>query len=72
MVPHFFYPVKDIIDNVSVALSIPIADSMTGEQGTLGPYFRAGYKLYAITAHNIFSLLIGTGIELYKYRGTLF
>jgi len=48
---------KDIIDNVSVALSLPIAGLKTTMQGTLGPYFHVGKKLYAITArHNLFLL----------------
>ncbi|GJJ08359.1 hypothetical protein Clacol_002573 [Clathrus columnatus] len=48
-------PLKDVIDNVSVPLSIPIAGRKTTMQGTLGPYFRVGNKLYAITArHDVF------------------
>ncbi|KDQ24993.1 hypothetical protein PLEOSDRAFT_1107914 [Pleurotus ostreatus PC15] len=39
-------------------------------QGTLGPYFRVGNKLYAISArHNVFSLN-GSDNEDYKYSGT--
>ncbi|KIO20961.1 hypothetical protein M407DRAFT_29405 [Tulasnella calospora MUT 4182] len=50
-------PLKDVIDNVSVPLSLPIAGRTTDMQGTLGPYFRVGDKLFAITArHNVFSL----------------
>ncbi|PIL25967.1 hypothetical protein GSI_11721 [Ganoderma sinense ZZ0214-1] len=60
-------PLKDVIDNVSVALSLPIAGRKTTMQGTLGPYFRAGNKLYAITVrHNLFSD-IGDN-ELYRYH----
>ncbi|KAJ3753137.1 hypothetical protein EV360DRAFT_88066 [Lentinula raphanica] len=61
--PALFSPVedgdslKDVIDNVSVALSLPIAGRKMTMQGTLGPYFRAGDKLYAITVrHNVFTL----------------
>ncbi|KAI0667645.1 hypothetical protein C8Q78DRAFT_1071745 [Trametes maxima] len=61
--PALFPPVedgdslKDVIDNVSVALSLPIAGRTTTMQGTLGPYFRVGDKLYAITVrHNVFVL----------------
>ncbi|KAJ3724143.1 hypothetical protein DFJ43DRAFT_1226334 [Lentinula guzmanii] len=61
--PALFSPVedggslKDLIDNVSVALSLPISSRKATMQGTLGPYFRAGEKLYAITVrHNVFTL----------------
>ncbi|KAJ3714729.1 hypothetical protein C8R42DRAFT_682127 [Lentinula raphanica] len=61
--PALFSPVedgdslKDVIGNVSVALSLPIAGRKMTMQGTLGPYFRAGDKLYAITVrHNVFTL----------------
>ncbi|KAG9078854.1 hypothetical protein FRC06_008135 [Ceratobasidium sp. 370] len=67
--PALFPPVedcdalKDVIDNVSVPLSLPIAGRKTKMQGTLGPYFRVGNKLYAITArHNLF-LLNGDNAE---------
>ena len=60
---------KDVIDNVSVALSLAIAGRKTTMQGTLGPYFRVGDKLYAITVrHNVF-LLNGDNDE-YHYNGT--
>ena len=60
---------KDVIDNVSVALSLPIAGRTTSMQGTLGPYFRVGDKLYAITVrHNVF-LLNGDNDE-YHYNST--
>ena len=59
---------KDVIDNVSVALSLPIAGRKTTMQGTLGPYFHVGNKLYAITVrHNVF-LLNGDNDE-YRYHG---
>ncbi|KAF8873982.1 hypothetical protein CPB84DRAFT_1798064 [Gymnopilus junonius] len=48
-------PLQDLIDNVSVLLSLPIAGRKSSIVGTLGPYFRAGNKLFAITArHNVF------------------
>ncbi|KAF4597047.1 hypothetical protein EYR40_007497 [Pleurotus pulmonarius] len=59
----------DVIDNVSVALSLPIAGLKTTMQGTLGPYFRVGNKLYAISArHNVFSL-DDSDNEDYRYPG---
>lgn len=60
---------KDVIDNVSVALSLPIAGRKTTMQGTLGPYFHVGDKLYAITVrHNVF--LLNGDNEEYHYHGT--
>ncbi|KAH8999802.1 hypothetical protein EDB86DRAFT_3138975, partial [Lactarius hatsudake] len=60
-------PLKDVIDNVSVPLSLPIAGRRTTMQGTLGPYFHVGDKLYAITVrHNVF--LPNGDNELYKYH----
>jgi hypothetical protein len=73
--PALFAPVEDsdslkaVIDNVSVPLSLPISGRRTTMQGTLGPYFRAGNKLYAITArHNLFPL--DGDNEEYRYHGT--
>jgi hypothetical protein len=72
--PAFFSPVedgdslKDVIDNVSVALSLSISGRKTKMQGTLGPYFRVGDKLYVITVrHNLFAL-DGDNKE-YEYHG---
>lgn len=72
--PVLFSPVEDddslknVIDNVSVALSIPIAGLRTTMQGTLGPCFHVGDKLFAITArHNLF-VLNGDNDE-YRYHG---
>ena len=62
-------PLKDVIDSVSVPLSLPIAGRRTTMQGTLGPYFRVGDKLYAITVRHNFFLLNGDN-ELYRYHGT--
>ncbi|KAF9049011.1 hypothetical protein BJ165DRAFT_1342937, partial [Panaeolus papilionaceus] len=60
--PPLFHPVEDedvlkpVIDNVSVTLGIPITGRRNSMQGTLGPYFQVGDKLYAITTrHNLFS-----------------
>ena len=62
-------PLKDVIDNVSVPLSLPIAGRKTTMQGTLGPYFRVGNKLYAITVrHNVF--LLNGDNESYNYHST--
>ncbi|EJC99999.1 uncharacterized protein FOMMEDRAFT_142497 [Fomitiporia mediterranea MF3/22] len=60
-------PLKDVIDNVSVPLSLPIAGRKTTMQGTLGPYFCVGNKLYAITVrHNVF--LLNGDNESYRYH----
>ncbi|KAI9430418.1 hypothetical protein H4582DRAFT_1860259 [Lactarius indigo] len=61
-------PLKDIIDNVSVPLSLPIAGCETTMQGTLGPYFHVGDKLYAITVRHV--LFPNEDNELYRYHGT--
>ena len=61
-------PLKDAIDDVSVSLSLPIAGRRTAMQGTLGPYFRVGDKLYAITVRHSVFLLNGDN-ELYEYNG---
>ncbi|KIJ11038.1 hypothetical protein PAXINDRAFT_101831, partial [Paxillus involutus ATCC 200175] len=48
-------PLKEVIDNVSVALSLPISGLKTTMQGTMGPYFHAGNRLFAVTVrHNVF------------------
>ncbi|KIJ11189.1 hypothetical protein PAXINDRAFT_177375 [Paxillus involutus ATCC 200175] len=50
-------PCKDIIDNLSTPLSLPIAGRKMKMQGTLGFYFRVRNDLYAATAcHNVFPL----------------
>ena len=46
-------PLKDVIDNLSTALSLPIAGLKTEMQGTLGFYFRVGDELYAVTARHV-------------------
>ncbi|THH28675.1 hypothetical protein EUX98_g5521 [Antrodiella citrinella] len=57
--PALFGPVgdldalKDLIDNVSTPLSLPIAGLKTIMQGTLGFYFRVGNDLYAVTARHV-------------------
>lgn len=72
--PALFPPVedgdalKDIIDNVSVLLSLPIAGRKTTMQGTMGPYFHVGNTLYAVTArHNLF--LLNGDNQPYRYHG---
>ncbi|KAA1475589.1 hypothetical protein DENSPDRAFT_874109 [Dentipellis sp. KUC8613] len=74
--PALFSPVedghslKDVIDNVSVSLSLPIAGRKTTMQGTLGPYFRVADKLYAITVrHNLF--LLNGDNEDYRYHDSV-
>ncbi|KAH8991832.1 hypothetical protein EDB83DRAFT_2534913 [Lactarius deliciosus] len=50
-------PLKNVIDNLSTPLSLPIAGRKTPMQGTLCCYFRVGNNLYATTApHNMFPL----------------
>ncbi|KAH9066404.1 hypothetical protein EDB87DRAFT_1672238 [Lactarius vividus] len=50
-------PLKDVIDNLSTPLSLPIGGRNTPMQGTLCCYFRVGNNLYATTArHNVFPL----------------
>ncbi|KAF7321492.1 hypothetical protein MKEN_00670000 [Mycena kentingensis (nom. inval.)] len=62
-------PLKEVIDNVSVPLSLSIAGRKTTMQGTLGPYFHVGDKLYAITVrHNVF-LREGDN-ELHRHHGS--
>jgi hypothetical protein len=57
--PELFAPVsdenhlKDVIDNLSTALGLPIAGLKTKMQGTLGFYFRVGNALYAVTARHV-------------------
>lgn len=64
---------KQFIDNVSVALSIPIAGRRTAMQGTLGPYFHHNNRLYAITArHNLFLANHGNAEYRYHRESTLF
>jgi hypothetical protein len=72
--PDLFAPIedghslKDVIDSVSVPLSLPIVGRKTTMQGTLGPYFHVAGKLYAITVrHNVF-VLTGDNDE-YRYHG---
>lgn len=61
-------PLKELIDNVSVPLSLSIAGRKTTMQGTLGPYFHVGNKLYAITVrHNVF--LRDGDNELHRHHG---
>ncbi|KAG8722836.1 hypothetical protein FRC08_007784 [Ceratobasidium sp. 394] len=60
---------KDIADNVSVLLSLPICGSNTPMQGTMGPYFHVGNTLYAVTVrHNLFPL--DEDNRTYKYHGS--
>ncbi|CDO71530.1 hypothetical protein BN946_scf184910.g30 [Trametes cinnabarina] len=67
-----FDALKDVVDNVSVLLSLPIVGYNQGindTQGTMGPYFRVGNTLYAVTArHNLFSLYGNN--STYKYHGS--
>ena len=57
--PALFTPItdkdclKDVIDNLSTTLSLPIARMKTLKQGTLGFYFRVRDDFYAITTHHV-------------------
>jgi hypothetical protein len=63
-------PLKEVIDNLSTPLSLPIAGQRTTMQGTLGFYFRVGDDLYAATArHSMF--VVGDNDE-YNYVGMFF
>ena len=48
------HPLKDVIDWVTTALSLPIAGLKTLHmQGTLGFYFQVGEDLYGVTARHV-------------------
>jgi len=72
--PELFAPVsdedhlKDVIDNLSTALSLQIAGLKTKMQGTLGFYFRVGDDLYAVTAHHVLFKDDDPSVE-YNYVG---
>ena len=62
-------PLQEFIDDVSVALSLPITGRKTPMQGTMGPFFHHRGKLYGITArHNLF--LANDGNQVYRYNST--
>ena len=74
--PSLFTPVsdldllKDVIDNLSTPLSLPIAGWKTKMQGTPHCYFRVGNNLYGVTAHhNVFPQ---NGDNEYNYVGMFF
>jgi len=72
--PELFAPVsdedhlKDVIDNLSTALSLPIAGLKTKMQGTLGFYFRVGDELFAVTARHVLFKDNDPNVE-YNYVG---
>ena len=67
-----FDPLKAVIDPVTNALGLPIADLGTLEnQGTMGFYFRAGKDLYAVTARHVL-FPEDEGNNPYSYAGTFF
>ena len=64
---------REFIDNVSVALSLPIAGRRTDMQGTMGPYFQWNGDLYALTArHNLFLSNDGNTEYVYHRESNLF
>lgn len=64
---------REFIDNVSVALSLPIAGRRTDMQGTMGPYFQWKGDLYALTArHSLFLSNDGNTEYIYHRESNLF
>ena len=64
---------RELIDNVSVALSLPIASRRTDMQSTMGPYFQWNGDLYALTArHNLFLYNDGNTEYIYHPRESYF
>jgi hypothetical protein len=62
-------PLKDIIDPVTTALSLPIAGLKTLQsQGTMGFYFRVGTDLYGVTARHVL-FPDDEGNDPYTYAG---
>ncbi|KAL1747329.1 hypothetical protein HDZ31DRAFT_61386 [Schizophyllum fasciatum] len=60
-------PLQAFIDNVSVVHSLTISGRKTTMQGTLGPFFQHGGKLYALTCrHNLF--MPDDGNAEYRYN----
>jgi hypothetical protein len=67
-----FDPLKAVIDPVTTALGLPIADLKTlKSQGTMGFFFRAGKALYAVTARHVL-FPQDEGNKIYSYVGTSF
>ena len=64
-------PLKDVIDNVSTSLSLPIAGWTTRTQGTLGFYFKVGNELFAATARHVL-FRDNEGNSEYKYIGAFY
>lgn len=61
-------PLKEVLDPLSTGLGLPIANSATLHiQGTMGFYFRAEGKLYAVTARHV-AIPESQGISAYKYN----
>lgn len=65
-------PLKDVIDGLSSALSVPISRLMMGTQGTLGFYFKAGNHLYGVTARHALFIDYEPNVEYNYVRGTSF
>lgn len=64
------HPLKDVIDWVTTALSLPIAGLKTLHmQGTLGFYFQVGDDLYGVTARHVL-FPVDQGNSSYTYIGT--
>lgn len=64
---------RGFIDPVSTSLSLPIAHAKNASQwGSLGFYFEAGEKLYAVTARHVLFKDVRGNNEPYKYIGMFF
>jgi hypothetical protein len=64
------HPLKDVIDWVTTALSLPITGLKTLHmQGTLGFYFQVGDDLYGVTARHVL-FPADQGNSSYTYVGT--
>ncbi|KAL1946175.1 hypothetical protein VTO73DRAFT_15302 [Trametes versicolor] len=62
-------PLKDVIDGLSSALSVPIARLRMDTQGTLGLYFKAGNHLYGVTARHVLFKNNEPNVEYNYVRG---
>ncbi|KAJ7584687.1 hypothetical protein C8J56DRAFT_155297 [Mycena floridula] len=72
--PDLFAPLlddedlKDVIDDLSTALSLSIVGQQTNIQGTLGFYFKVGAHLYAATVRHVTHNIDDN--RKYKYRSS--
>jgi hypothetical protein len=65
-------PLRHVIDSLTTSLGLPLAGLKTlNMRGTMGFYFKAGKKLYAITARHVL-FPDDHGNDDYTYKGTSF